>query len=92
MVANTTIPDSDCVLGSCPSLAASDTAKEEFEGELFQPSGDYTVTDAYDGSATNPTGTGSSSNFGEIGLAANSDHPADLADRGGRRPEHRRHQ
>ena len=75
VVANTTIPDTDCVLGSCPSLAASDTAKEEVEGEVFQPSGDYTVTDAYDGSATNPTGSGSSSNFGEIGLAANSDIP-----------------
>ena len=75
VVANATVPDSDCVLGSCPTLAASDTAKEEVEGEVFQPGGDYTVTDAYDGSATNPTGSNSSSFFGEIGLAANSTTP-----------------
>ena len=74
VVANTTIPGSDCTLGTCPAVAALDTAKEEFEGELFQPAGDYTVTDAYDGSAYNG-GTFSSSFFGEIGLAANSDIP-----------------
>ena len=75
VVAKTTIPDSDCALGSCPTLAASDTAKEAVEGEVFQPSGNYTVTDAFDGSATNPTGSNSSSFFGEIGLAANSTIP-----------------
>ena len=50
-------------------MPRSNTAREAFEGELFQPTGDYTVTDAYDGSAYNG-GAFSSSFFGEIGLAA----------------------
>ncbi len=75
VVANTTIPGSGCTLGACPTLAELDTAKEEVEGELFQPAGDYTVTDAFDGSVTNPPSSGSSSFFGEIGLAANSTIP-----------------
>jgi 5'-nucleotidase len=75
VVNNTTIPGSDCALGSCPTLAQLDTAKEEFEGELFQPTGNTTVTDAFDGSVTNPPSGGSSSFFGEIGLAANSSLP-----------------
>ncbi|HCB06553.1 MAG TPA: hypothetical protein DEQ43_20315 [Nocardioides bacterium] len=80
VVANTTIPGTDCALGSCPNLATIEAAKEEVEGELFQPTGDWTVTDAYDGSSLNPTSTsatngGSSSFFGELGLAANSTLP-----------------
>ena len=76
-VANTVIPGSDCALPgtACPTLAAADTAKEEVEGEIFQPTGTFTVTDSYDGSATNPSGSGSSSFFGEVGLAANSALP-----------------
>ena len=77
VVANTVIPGTDCALpgAACPTLAAADTAKEEVEGEVFQPTGTWTVTDAFDGSATNPSGSGSSSFFGEIGLAANSTLP-----------------
>jgi 5'-nucleotidase len=76
VVANPTIPGTDCPLPGtdCLTGAALDAAKEEVEGELFQPTGDYTVTDAYDGSAYNG-GSTSSSFFGEIGLAANSATP-----------------
>jgi predicted extracellular nuclease len=76
VVANPTIPSTDCALPGtdCLTGAALDAAKEQVEGELFQPTGDYTVTDAYDGSAYNG-GSASSSFFGEIGLAANSATP-----------------
>ncbi|WP_182920446.1 ExeM/NucH family extracellular endonuclease [Nocardioides cavernaquae] len=76
-VANTAIPGTDCALPGtdCLAGAALDAAKEEFEGEIFQPTSDYTVTDVYDGSASNPPNSGSSNFFGEIGLAANSDLP-----------------
>ncbi len=77
VVANTVIPGTDCALpgSACPTLAEADVAKEEFEGEVFQPTGSWTATDVYDGSATNPSGSASSSFFGEIGLAANSAIP-----------------
>ncbi|MFD1249004.1 ExeM/NucH family extracellular endonuclease [Nocardioides ginsengisoli] len=73
----TVIPGTDCALPGtgCLTLAQIDTAREAVEGELFAPSGNYTVTDAYDGSAFNPPGTASSNNVGEIGLAANSTEP-----------------
>ena len=70
------VPGTDCALpgGDCPADAAIDDAREAHEGELFRPTGDYTVTDVYDGSAF--TGSGfSSSFFGEIGLAAESTQP-----------------
>jgi 5'-nucleotidase len=74
------LPGTDCALpgATCltgPALAA---AQEAFEGELWQPSGDFTVTDAYDGSpfGGDAWGTSTDSNFrGEIGLAANSSTP-----------------
>ena len=77
VVPNTVIPGTDCALpgDTCPTLTELDALKEEFEGEVFQLTGDYTVTDAYDGSAANPPNSGSSNFFGEIGLAANSDSP-----------------
>jgi len=72
-VPSSTIPGTDCSLPGtdCLTGAALDSAKEEVESELFQPTGDFTVTDAYDGSAYNG-GSFSSSFFGEIGVAANS--------------------
>ncbi|UUW88561.1 ExeM/NucH family extracellular endonuclease [Pimelobacter simplex] len=73
----TVIPGTDCALPgtACLTGAALDAAREAVEGELFAPSGDFTVTDAYDGSAFNPPATPSNNNVGEIGLAANSDKP-----------------
>ena len=49
----TTVPGTDCALPgtACLTGAALSAAREAFEGELFQPTGSYTVTDVYDGSA-----------------------------------------
>ena len=71
-----TVPGTDCALPGtdCLTGAALSSAREAFEGELFQPTGDYTVTDVNDGSAYNG-GSFSSSFFGEVGLAAESDLP-----------------
>ncbi len=71
------IPGTDCELPgtSCLTGSALEAAREAAEGELFRPTASYTVTDVYDGSAFNPPNSGSSSFFGEIGLAANSTEP-----------------
>ena len=71
-----TVPGTDCALPgtACLTGAALNSAREAFEGEVFQPTGDYTVTDVNDGSPFNG-GSFSSSFFGEIGLAAESDLP-----------------
>lgn len=73
----TVIPGTDCALPGtdCLTGAALEAAREKSEGELFKPAGDYTVTDAYDGSAFNPPASASSNFFGEIGLAGNTDAP-----------------
>ncbi|MCR1783178.1 ExeM/NucH family extracellular endonuclease [Nocardioides carbamazepini] len=75
--AKTVIPGTDCALPGtgCLDQTALDAAREAAEGELFAPTGSFTVTDVYDGSAYNPPNSGSGSNFGEIGIAANSDEP-----------------
>ncbi|MEO6510271.1 MAG: ExeM/NucH family extracellular endonuclease, partial [Nocardioides sp.] len=67
------LPGTDCLTG--PALAA---VQEAHEGELWAPSGDFTVSDAFDGSAFGGDAwgtTASSSMFGEVGLAANSTKP-----------------
>jgi predicted extracellular nuclease len=70
-VPNTVLPGTDCALpgDECLTGAELDAAREEFEGEAFQPTTPMTVTDSYDFGAT------SSSFFGEIGIAAASDIP-----------------
>ena len=71
-----TIPGTDCALpgDACLTSTALNAAREAYEGEVFQPTGHYTVTDVHDGSAFN--GTSFSSNFfGEVGLAAESEMP-----------------
>jgi predicted extracellular nuclease len=70
-VPNTVLPGTDCALpgDACLTGAALDAAREEYEGEAFQPTAPMTVTDSYDFGAT------SSSFFGEIGIAAGSDIP-----------------
>ena len=74
------LPGTDCALPgtACLSGTALAAVQEAHEGELWQPSGDMTVTDAYDGSAFGGDAwgtTASSSMFGEVGLAANSTDP-----------------
>ncbi|GAA4381604.1 ExeM/NucH family extracellular endonuclease [Nocardioides caricicola] len=71
------VPGTDCVLpgSNCLAGAALDAAREEHEGELFQPTGDYTVTDSYDGSPFTQSGSRGFAMQGEIGLAAESDVP-----------------
>jgi predicted extracellular nuclease len=71
VVPNTALPGTDCALpgDECLTGAELDAAREEFEGEAFQPTTPMTVTDSYDFGAT------SSSFFGEIGIAAASDIP-----------------
>ena len=77
VVPKTVIPGTDCALPGtdCPDQTALDAAREAVEGEIFKPSGDFTVTDVYDGSAYNPPNSPSNNHVGEIGLAANSDQP-----------------
>ncbi|HEY1119829.1 MAG TPA: ExeM/NucH family extracellular endonuclease, partial [Acidimicrobiales bacterium] len=77
VVPNAGIPGTDCALPGteCLTGADLDAAREEMEGEAFRPTGAFTVTDAYDGSAYNPPSSRSSNFFGEIGLAANSTDP-----------------
>ena len=75
--AATVLPGSDCALPGtdCLTGAALEAAREAHEGELFQPTAPYTVSDSYDGS---PWDQGTSEGFkmkGEIGLAANSTEP-----------------
>ena len=71
VVPGTVIPGTDCALPgtSCLTGAALDAAREVTESQSFLPTGNYTVTDTYDGS---PAPSTSSSFFGEIGLAAES--------------------
>ena len=73
----TVVPGTDCALPGTDCLEgdALEAAREAVEGELFQPTTPYTVTDVYDGSAYNPPAAGSGNNFGEIGLAADSEQP-----------------
>lgn len=77
VVPNDTVPGTDCALPGtdCLTGAALDAAREEFEGELFQPTGAYTVTDSYDGSPFTQSGSRGFAMQGEIGLAAESDIP-----------------
>ena len=71
----TVVPGTDCPLpgNACDTAAALDTAREAAEGEAFQPTGNWTLTDVYDGG---PAYTGrhqlAASNFGELGVAAES--------------------
>lgn len=77
VVPKTVIPGTDCALPGtgCLSGAALEAAREKSEGEAFQPTGAFTVTDVYDGSAYNPPQSINNNFVGEIGLAANSTIP-----------------
>jgi predicted extracellular nuclease len=80
VVPKTQVAGADCALPgtTCDGFAALNAAREKAEGETLQPAGDFTVTDVYDFAPYIAYGGGtsnSSSMFGEIGLAANSDKP-----------------
>jgi 5'-nucleotidase len=80
VVAKTQIPGAGCALPGtgCDGFPALNAARETVEGEALQPAGDYTVTDVYDFGpfiAFDGGTSNSSSMFGEIALAANSDKP-----------------
>ncbi|MEZ0580117.1 ExeM/NucH family extracellular endonuclease [Nocardioides sp. MH1] len=77
VVPNTVVPGTDCALPGtgCPSLAAIDAAKEEVEGEVFQPTDAYTLTDVYDGGPYVPGTATNFNNVGELGMAGGSDLP-----------------
>ena len=77
IVAQSMLPGSDCSVAQdgttdCLTGSALAAAREKHESELFLPTAPFTVSDSYDGS---PWANSSSSNFGEIGLAANSTKP-----------------
>lgn len=65
----TRIPGTDCVVGECPTEAELDQLREVHEGEAFDLTDPFTVSDSYSG------GVGSSQMRGEFGLAANSTVP-----------------
>ena len=73
----TVVPGTDCPLpgATCLTGAALDQAREVAEGEIFQPTDPWTMTDVFDGGPAYNNGTNSSQNFGEIGVAAGSDEP-----------------
>ncbi|WP_243059751.1 ExeM/NucH family extracellular endonuclease [Nocardioides sp. SR21] len=77
VIPNDVVPGTDCALPGTDCLKGADLeeAREEVEGELFQPTGDYTVTDSYDGSPFTQSGSRGFAMQGEIGLAAESDIP-----------------
>ncbi|MDX6372383.1 MAG: 5-nucleotidase [Nocardioidaceae bacterium] len=68
------VPGTDCPLpgNTCDLTPALDTAREAAEGEAFQPTGPWTLTDVYDGGPYYTAGTNGSSMFGEMGVAAES--------------------
>lgn len=71
----TVIPGTDCGIGSCPTGAALDAQREAVEGEAFEPTAPWTLTDVYDGGPYYSNGTNSSANTGELGVAAGRSQP-----------------
>ncbi len=75
VVPGTDLPGTTCTAGDCPDAAELAALREAHEGEAFLPTGDYTVSDSYDGSAWAQAGSLGFAMQGEIGLAANSIEP-----------------
>lgn len=77
VVPGTVVPGTDCALpgGGCLTGAALEAAREAHEGELYQPTAPYTVSDSYDGSPWTQSQGESFKMKGEIGLAANDSQP-----------------
>ena len=77
VVPGTDLPGTTCTVaaGDCPDASALAALREAHEGEAFLPTGDFTVSDSYDGSAWAQEGSLGFAMQGEIGLAANSTEP-----------------
>ncbi|QSR30897.1 endonuclease/exonuclease/phosphatase [Nocardioides sp. S5] len=77
VTSKSTIPGTRCELpgAACDTVADLAPAREAMEGELLEPTADFTVTDVYDGSPFWAGNSSSSGMFGEIGLAAGTDEP-----------------
>ncbi|MBL0749005.1 ExeM/NucH family extracellular endonuclease, partial [Nocardioides baculatus] len=75
VVPGTDLPGTTCAVGECATGAELAALREAHESEAFLPTGDYTVSDSYDGSAWAQSGSLGFAMQGEIGLAANSDEP-----------------
>jgi 5'-nucleotidase len=73
----TVVPGTDCALpgDGCLTGAALEAEREKHEGELFQPTAPFTVSDSYDGTPWSQAGSRGFQMAGEIGLAANSTEP-----------------
>lgn len=73
----TQIPGTNCALpgSACDSGATLDAAREVAEGEAFQPTAPWVLTDVFDGGPYYTAGSNSSSMFGEMGVAADSAKP-----------------
>ncbi len=77
VVPGDTVPGTDCALPGtdCLTGAALEAERERHEGEVFLPAGNYTVTDAYDGTPFTQSSSRGFQMQGEFGLAANSTEP-----------------
>ena len=77
VVPQTVLPGTDCALPGtgCLTGAALAAEREKHEGELFQPTAPFTVSDSYDGTPWAQAGNRGFQMAGEIGLAANDTQP-----------------
>ena len=73
----TVLPGTDCALPGtgCLTGAALEAEREKHEGEVFQPTAPFTVSDSYDGTPWSQAGSRGFQMAGEIGLAANDTEP-----------------
>ena len=89
VTAKTVVPGTDCALpgSACDNAAALDTAREAAEGEAFQPTGNWTLTDVYDGGPFYAAGTQLQLELRRAGRGRGEHQAAGRADRALRRPD-----
>ncbi|MFL6002414.1 MAG: ExeM/NucH family extracellular endonuclease, partial [Nocardioides sp.] len=77
VVSKNVLPGTDCALPGtdCLTGAALEAEREKHEGEAFQPTAPFTVSDSYDGTPWSQAGSRGFQMAGEIGLAANDTEP-----------------
>lgn len=73
----TVLPGTDCALPGTGCLTGNtlEAEREKHEGEVFQPTAPFTVSDSYDGTPWSQAGNRGFQMAGEIGLAANDTEP-----------------
>ena len=73
----TVLPGTDCALPGtgCLTGTALEAEREKHEGEVFQPTAPFTVSDSYDGTPWSQPASRGFQMAGEIGLAANDTEP-----------------